>query len=233
MNYVHVTPLDTSSVEVFTCPEQPITINQQAYFSGDRGSYVVQRTDQCDSTVLFEVLSYPEIIAEIEDSILVASNGTYEFNNTISNNYEIQWSGEEYLSCIDCPNPVLTSRQLSPSILEVVLTDENGCQLSKTIDVKYNRAPFIPSAFSPNNDGINDEFRIYFPNHLNPSKIKNFSVYGRWGDLVYQVKDFDYLDSKNWWTGSDLNLGVYTYQISVEFPNGEVINYSGDVSLFR
>ncbi len=233
MNYVNVTPLDSSTLEVFTCPEQPISVYGQSYFQDESGSYAVQRSDQCDSMVLFEVKAYPGIIAEIEDSILVASDGNYTFNNNISNDYKIQWSGAEYLSCIDCPNPVLTSRQLSPSTLEVILTDENGCQLSKIVDVKYNRAPFIPSAFSPNNDGINDEFRIYFPNHLSPSKIKNLSVYGRWGNLVYQAKDFDYLDTNNWWTGSNLNVGVYTYQISVEFPNGEVVNYSGDVSLIR
>ncbi len=233
MNYVNVTPLDSSTIEVFTCPEQPISVYGQSYFQDESGSYAIQRSDQCDSMVLFEVKAYPEITAEIEDSILVASDGRYTFNNIISNDYKIQWSGAEYLSCEDCPNPVLTSRQLSPSTLEVNLTDEYGCQLSRTIDVKYNRAPFIPSAFSPNNDGINDEFRIYFPNHLSPSKIKNLSVYGRWGDLVYQAKDFDYLNANNWWTGSNLNVGVYTYQISVEFPNGEVVNYSGDVNLMR
>ncbi len=232
MNYIHVEPLDTSTTEFFTCPNEPIIIDQQSYFSGESGSLAFQRRDMCDSIVLFDVKAYPEIIVEIEDTISINTDGVFKFNYSIPHEYDIRWLDEQYISCSDCPNPILTTQNLSPKKLEVVISDKNGCQLSKSIHVNYNKTPFIPSAFSPNNDGINDLFRFYLPQYLSSSKIKNFSIYNRWGGIIHNQEDIDYLGFQGW-DGIDQKVGVYVYQFEVEYPNGETIGFSGDVNLFR
>lgn len=232
MNYIHVEPLDTSTTEFFTCPNEPIIVDQQSYFAGERGSITLPRRDMCDSIVLFDVKAYPEIIVELEDTISINTGGVFEFNHSIPNEYDIRWLDEQYLSCRDCPNPILTTQNLSPEKLEVVISNKNGCQLSNSIHINYNKTPFIPNAFSPNNDGINDQFRFYLPQYLSSSKIKNFSIYNRWGAIIHHQKDLEYLDFQGW-DGIDQKVGVYVYHFEVEYPNGETTDFSGDVNLFR
>ena len=66
----------------------------------------------------------------------------------------------------------------------------DGCRVSDTIQVlvdKSNVRLFVPNAFSPNQDGINDWFRFYTSIAL--SSVETFAVFDRWGDMVFQADD--------------------------------------------
>ena len=106
-----------------------------------------------------------------------------------------------------------------------------------SLQVSFNNSPYIPSAFSPNNDGINDNFQIFFKDSDQIPKINYFQIFDRWGGLLYFEKDLDPFSPQGWWDGTTdnkiLNTGVYVYQISIEYPNGEILEFSGDVSLMR
>lgn len=112
-----------------------------------------------------------------------------------------------------------------------IVTDEFGC-----LDTAYNEvivvesyAIYIPNAFSPNGDGLNDYFR--------PSGIgidpDNFQmwIYDRWGNLMFQTSNIN-----SYWDGNvqgksykDINQDVYSYRIILKSTAGKDFEYYGHV----
>ena len=100
---------------------------------------------------------------------------------------------------------------------------------SVKIDVTYDNI-FIPSAFTPNNDGHNDVFHVV---NLGYYRLVEMNVYDRWGVMVYHVTDGD---NKGWngtYQGIPQDLGVYNYLIIVSAPDGEQQTFKGNVTLIR
>ena len=95
---------------------------------------------------------------------------------------------------------------------------------------------FIPNAFSPDNNGINDEFRILENNGF-VKQIQNYMIFNRWGNKVYEAQNFDISTDTYWWDGTYKNklqpIGVYLYIINVEFANDEIKKYQGNITLIR
>lgn len=95
---------------------------------------------------------------------------------------------------------------------------------------------YIPNIFSPNGDGVNDVFKIY--NTINSAvQVNEFSIYDRWGSVVYQVSNQPLNTALLTWDGKcsekDLETGVYVYVIELEFLNGEQKFFKGNVALVR
>ncbi|MBK9377881.1 MAG: gliding motility-associated C-terminal domain-containing protein [Saprospiraceae bacterium] len=94
----------------------------------------------------------------------------------------------------------------------MLIQDDHGCIAIDDILIKVNTAPgvFVPNVFSPNGDRLNDFLK--FNTGLDIQKIVKFSVFDRWGELVYFNSDFDAnLDDYGWdgkFEGQDMNPGV-------------------------
>lgn len=87
---------------------------------------------------------------------------------------------------------------------------------------------FIPSAFTPDHDGINDEFGAVGMNLEN----YNLQIYDRWGEKVFESNQPDFK-----WdgtvSGSAPQSGVYLYQFQAkDIETGRVISTSGSVTLY-
>ncbi|MEO1411409.1 MAG: hypothetical protein AAFW73_16085, partial [Bacteroidota bacterium] len=70
---------------------------------------------------------------------------------------------------------------------EVILIDPYGCEVRQSIAVRVSRSDdlvFVPSAFSPNGDQVNDELLVF--SHSSVRKIQSFHIFSRWGDLVHR-----------------------------------------------
>ena len=107
------------------------------------------------------------------------------------------------------------------------------CTNSDTTYVKVFNY-FIPDAFTPNGDGLNDVFRV---NGL--YRTVNFSmvVFNRWGQMLFESDDID----KGWngkWGGTDCPPDTYIWVVKISFPgkdiitNGDVI-FKGSVNIVR
>jgi gliding motility-associated-like protein len=87
----------------------------------------------------------------------------------------------------------------------------------------------IPNAFSPNDDGINDQ--LCFPNNHCVEKI-NMAIYDRWGEKVYETNSL-----KNCWDGTykgkKLESAVFVYYLTVEFTGGGRETLKGNISLIK
>jgi len=148
---------------------------------------------------------------------------------------DIKWTPADGLSCTTCPNPVATPKKKTEYTITV--TNNGGCVNTDkiTIFVTCNKENiFIPNTFSPDNDGNND---LFYPRGRGIANIKSFSVFSRWGQLVYQRQNFMINDVSAGWNGTfkgqKLPPDVYVYIIEVYCENGALINLKGDVMLVR
>jgi gliding motility-associated-like protein len=88
----------------------------------------------------------------------------------------------------------------------------------------------LPTAFSPNGDGVNDVFRI--SKWLNIEKLESFNIYNRWGELVFNTLDID-----AGWDGTYKNYPQPTcsfdWVVKAKDYDGNIIIKSGIVTLIR
>jgi len=107
-----------------------------------------------------------------------------------------------------------------------------GCLNSAliTITVDSTMTGGIPTAFTPNNDGLNDIFR---PVGSKFQRLVEFRVYNRWGQQVFYSNNVEH----GWdgtFNGVPQDMGDYYYQIIVAQPGStENIAYKGSVTLIR
>ena len=120
---------------------------------------------------------------------------------------------------------------------EVMVVDENGCADDDriTIIVEKTRPVYIPNAFSPNNDNINDIFMIQAGDSI--KEVKAFAVFNRWGEPMIELFNFQPNDPSFGWDGTHrgevMNPAVFAYFAEIEFDDGEIIIYEGDVILMK
>jgi len=140
-----------------------------------------------------------------------------------------------WLSCLDCRNPSVYSLEF-PTYFEVAVTDSLGCRATDQIlvTVEKYRKVFVPTGFTPNEDFINDLLLVHGQSN---SKALDFRVYDRWGELVFQLKDFAFNDDTKGWDGNFRNQpcdpGVYVWVLEVEYVDGVREVYKGNTTLIR
>jgi gliding motility-associated-like protein len=150
----------------------------------------------------------------------------------------VLWSPANNVYCQDasCLQVGILAANTGP--LQATLIDENGCTATDQILITLNkdRRIYIPNIFSPNGDGINDRFSIGGdPGQV--IRVKSLRIFDRWGSEVYAAVDFGLGDPDTYWDGRFrqdlLNPGVFTYYAEVEFIDGIVVPYRGDVTVLR
>ncbi len=148
----------------------------------------------------------------------------------------IKWTPTDHLSCSDCAQPEVIGLQ-KETLYTITYANRQGCIASASILIEIiRRGVWVPNAFSPNGDGVNDGF---YPVVSEDSyrTVRSMSVYDRWGALVFQKSDFPPNDPAEGWDGrfrgEPLNPGVYVYLIELEWKNGERQNLQGDFTLVR
>lgn len=124
---------------------------------------------------------------------------------------------------------------LPPGTFDLVLTDDEGCRSETAITIIQGRCPvFVPNAFSPDFDGVNDIFTLYTTSSFS-GEIKTFRVFNRWGALMYEALNTP-LETIGWngiFKGKSVGPGVYVYYIEVIHGDGSTELIKGDVTLVR
>jgi len=149
----------------------------------------------------------------------------------------ITWFSDGSLSCEDCFSPVAIP--LEDVSYSALLIDMNGCELLleiflKSIDNPEKTNIYIPNAFSPNGDGINDNWRIFSNESL---QIISIQVFDRYGNIIWFKNDVSENDPDSAWDGSRngqlLNPGVYIWKAVVKTSSGQIRTLSGEVNLLE
>ena len=202
------------------------------------GNYnlIVQDVNDCSTTeslIIEAPVSHfvdlgPDQEIILGDSIRLLADTNFDVS-------QIVWDPIESLSCTDCLDPFATPFETTTYI--VIVSDSIGCSATDevTISVKKSRNVYIPTAFSPNGDGTNDDFFVFAGS--NAVLIKQFSIFSRWGELVHHAANIPPDDRDSAWKGEfkgkRLNPGVFVYLIEIEFADGKTFIYKGDVTLMK
>lgn len=170
-----------------------------------------------------------------KDTTVLIDN-SIQFTSTSNHAYTIKWmAAKGDFSCDTCP----VSNFLATGYSRVIATAMNnlGCIDRDTALVKVfiNQDILIPSAFTPNRDGMNDVF--YILGRKRVSKINSFRIYNRWGEKVFERNNFPPNDPYFGWDGmykgKQAALAAYVYYFSVDLENGVKKEYKGTVVLIR
>ena len=135
-----------------------------------------------------------------------------------------QWSPVLGLS-----NPNVLQPMAQPGknqLYQLTVTSKDGCKASDTVSVLVIDKLFIPNAFSPNGDGINDKWEIRY---LDSSPDAIIQIFDRYGRLIFKQTGYNTpWDGTN--RGMPLPVGVYYYVLDLR--NGGTIS-TGSVTLIR
>ncbi|GIV31327.1 MAG: hypothetical protein KatS3mg029_0678 [Saprospiraceae bacterium] len=149
---------------------------------------------------------------------------------------KVIWQGIDSTECPHCLDQPVAP--LFTTAYSITVTDERGCQASDGITVRVDRRKhvYVPNAFSPNGDGINDLFLIYAKEGT-VRKVRSFRVFSRWGETVFEQYDFQPNDPVHGWDGTHRNQAldpaVFAWFAVIEFIDGSTELFEGDVVLMR
>ena len=144
--------------------------------------------------------------------------------------YTYQWSPPQGLGCTTCANPI--AKPLRNTTYEVIIRDAYGCyEIRDTIEIKVTEAYSIdvPTAFSPNGDGIND---FLFPKGWGLKGLIRFKIFNRYGELVFESTDFN----QGWdgtYRGKPQDMDTYIYVVEALTYGDRILSKKGNISLLR
>jgi gliding motility-associated-like protein len=208
-------------------------------FSGGSYEFIVSDSGGCtlgDTVFIYEP---PYIYLFAGDDRRVDLGDTVHVNGYVypSSDQELSWSPiTQFIACLDCPKPVVQPIETIQHVFTAV-DSITGCVRSDSVWLYVDkvREVYIPNAFSPNFDGVNDFFMIYAGPGV--QQINSFKIFDRWGELIIQLNNFQPNDFHYGWNGTfkgqDMNNAVFVYVAEILFIDGEELLYAGDVTLLR
>ncbi|AUD04903.1 T9SS type B sorting domain-containing protein [Spirosoma pollinicola] len=132
-------------------------------------------------------------------------------------------------------NPVFLG--LKAGNYTLTIQDDNACLSTKPVQISLDcgNQVYLPTAFSPNHDLVNDAFIVHFG--FPSLTITTFIVYDRWGAVVYNRANFALSSGEPLWDGQ-LNggaapAGMYGYRLDCLFPDGTPMTYRQSVALLH
>jgi len=193
--------------------------------------------DHCftDSTnVLITVYPIPKVFAGNDTTVITGS--TLQLHTTNSADID-QWNWVPVagLSCSTCPDP--KAAITNTITYRVSVANAGGCTSSDDITIHSvcnDNNWFVPNTFSPNGDGMND---VFYVRGKGLNSIQSMSIFNRWGQLVFEKRNFAPNDPSVGWDGTlngrKVPMDVYVYLIEIICDNSTVIPYRGNVTLIR
>ncbi|HXC04188.1 MAG TPA: PKD domain-containing protein, partial [Bacteroidia bacterium] len=209
------------------------------------GSYVVTLTvkgaDGCTTTLTKNAVTVypdPEAAFSMSPQPALITSPTISFTDLstpVAAGNSWYWSfGDVTHSTSVKQNPQFTYSDSGKYTAMLILTDIHGCKDSaiQTVIILPEMEFYVPNAFTPNGDGIND---VFMPKgtDIDPNDYE-MDIFDRWGDLIFQTNDL-----MTGWDGranggpNISQIDVYVWRISVRGPDKARHIYTGSVSLIK
>lgn len=116
---------------------------------------------------------------------------------------------------------------------QIKIVEKSGCVITDTLVVaiikKEGDIIFVPNAFTPNGDGQNDQLAPFF---VGIKKFISFSVYNRWGQLLYKTENQG-LGWDGTYNGSIQPIETYVWMCEVLDENDSIVRKVGQTILIR
>lgn len=221
------------------------------FFSGsnvfiglDPGTYTVQIRDANGCTLQSRpvVVGEPQpILVDLGETKAVGFGQNFRLLPIINGGaggLSFSWTPRDstILDCFDCRAPLVTVTEQAS--LKLVVTDEGGCIGEDIVTVypQKDRPVFVPTGFTPNEDGNNDRLLVHAREDIQ-ARIRYFRVYDRWGELLFEANEITPNDEQAGWDGTfrgkPVQAGLYIWHLGVEFVDGNREEFSGSTTLIR
>lgn len=205
------------------------------------GVYLVTTADanDCRAEEIIS-LNVPLLVSvELGDNLLISAGDSAVIEAIVNLPFDsiasLVWTGMDSTACPSCltqlVSPVITTAYT------VSVTTSDGCADQDSLEIQINNTTgmYIPNVFSPNGDGINDVFAFTLSDDV--ERISSFSIFDRWGNLLYAIESVLPDDPSTAWDGTmqgqTLNPGVFTYRLVLLYKDGQVGVLYGDITLVR
>ncbi len=204
---------------------------------GDKTLYL-ESTQGCIFEFMTSIPSANPILFRLPDVFELPLGENLPLDGTVQNigNYQYAWSPGDGLDCTDCPIPHVNIGETTTYTLSV--SDDMGCSATDTVRVEVipvEEKVFIPNAISPDGNGINDKLTVYGGDYI--QIVRTMRVFNRWGGLIYEGRDFEANDPEKGWDGTFegeyVKPGVYVVLFELEFADGRLKVYEGDVLVLK
>jgi PKD repeat protein len=188
------------------------------------------------SDTIINIIAKPLPIVNAGADKIYAYNTPFTINPSYSNNIILyEWTPAGNLNCTNCAKPSGIALDAQTFIIKV--TNNESCVAKDTITIyvecKYANL-FMPSAFSPKSTVNNTR---YYPLTRGIKSIPRFTIFNRYGQIVYDAKNIKPNEKMLGWdgkfNGEDQPLGAYIYILEAICEQGEMISKKDSFLLLR
>lgn len=179
----------------------------------------------------------PKPRVDVGPDVVQATGTTYTLAPKTQNGPIVswKWSPSNDLSCDTCSTPVASVKK--NMTYRATVTNDHGCVGVDSMNIKtfcLNTQVFIPNAFTPDGDGLNDVLMV---RGKGIALVRSFRVFSRWGELVFEKTNFQPNDPAFGWDGKVRGVTgpaeVYVYMADVVCENDLINTYKGNVTLLK
>ena len=207
------------------------------FFSLTAGTYQINVMDSpgcvLNSSVTIYQPSAMTVYINPQDSLIPLGTSIQLFsiigNLTTQTVNSYSWSPAVGLNCIDCPNPIASPYQNTQ--YNLVVNYGKGCNASDSATIEVGPGPkvYIPNAFSPNGDGVNDYFSVYGTT----LQSVGMTIFDRWGERVFDSGTNQWASWDGTYKGVLESPGVYVYYVRLVYLDGSQETKEGSLTLIR
>jgi gliding motility-associated-like protein len=204
--------------------------------TGDRVSCIFSDSTVCAASTsnILTMQVYPAPGVDSGQTFTIALGQGIRLNPVLSDSIvSYDWNPPAGLSDSAIRNPFASP--LTSTVYRLTVTAADGCKASGLITVNVSAPVRVPNAFTPNGDGKNDIF--YVLSAPVGSRIRDFSIYDRWGQNVFRVRDAPAGDRAFGWNGNiggqPALQGAYIYSVILVLADGRTQKVQGSLLLIR
>ena len=173
--------------------------------------YTYTATNSCKDSGYQSIIITPSPLVNAGPDLFVLKNETVQINATASgNSLQYKWNPSTYLNSDALLNPFCSIA--NDIIYQLTATDIVGCSSKSQVAIKILVDPMIPTAFTPNGDGLNDYWHIKSLNNYPNCEV---TIFDRYGHIIYFSKGYNnpWDGTKN---GQPMSAGAYCFIIDTK-----------------
>ncbi|MBU0764037.1 MAG: gliding motility-associated C-terminal domain-containing protein, partial [Bacteroidetes bacterium] len=191
---------------------------------------IVTDSNSCsnrDSVTVF-VQQVPEFDLLNDTSVIIGETAYLSVQS--GENLVYRWMEAEGIGCFDCTLQAVVP--IESTTYFVTAADVNSCfEVTKdvTVTIIKDYTIDVPTAFTPDNDGLND---IVYVRGWGLKELIRFDVFNRWGEIVFQSSDHAF-GWDGYFNGVLQPSDTYVYYVEAVTYEGHTLSKKGDITLIK
>lgn len=191
-------------------------------------TYTVKPASFCEGvTATRRAVVAPIPTIDLPDSMVTYYGNTFTLSPSLTGNpNRFLWSPATFLDDPAVASPSVV-QILNPIMYTLRVSNASGCMASDSIRIRIVERIYVPDAFSPNGDGLNDYWNLVgieaFPEAV-------ITIFSRWGEVIFRSGQGYHEPFAGLMNGRELPAGMYAYTVATA-PNRPVMR--GQLMLIR